>query len=258
VVNPDQRTVTAFRREGNVFLPGESFAFDQDLAIYSLGVRVNLQTVATELARQDAIDQKAMAGQRLGTWTYADYAAMPDDGKRYQVIEGVLVEMPSPTSLHQILAGEFLLALNIALNGSVFKVLHRVDIALGSTHLDSSRVVLQPDLVALQLPISSQSLCYLGAPLWVLEVVSPTTYHQDHVVKLHLYEKYGIGEYWLVNPDLRTVTAFRRAGDVFLPGERYPINEQLIIGSLGVRVNLQEVAARLEDGDQNKARWVRP
>jgi Uma2 family endonuclease len=171
VVNPDQRTVTAFRRQESVFLPGENFAFDQQLTICSLGVRVNLQTVATELARQDAIDQKAMVGQCLGNWTYAEYAALPEDGRRFELIEGSLVEMSSPTRKHQIVSDAFLTALKAVINGTDFRVFYApLDVALGSDVLNACETVVQPDLLVV--PNGSSQICLLGPPPWVLEVLS--------------------------------------------------------------------------------------
>ena len=48
-----------------------------------------------------------------------------------------------------------------------------------------------------------------GPPDWVVEVISPSTRHRDAFTKRHLYEKYGVGEYWLVDPELERIEVYR-------------------------------------------------
>lgn len=177
-------------------------------------------------------------------WTYAEYAALPEDGRRFELIEGSLVEMPAPSKLHQRTSATFFSAVSIALTGMKFEVFFApLDVVLGSEDLNSSRIVVQPDLMVL--PIGPSSRCHLGSPPWVLEIMSPSSRHYDQVVKHRIYEKYGVGEYWLVDITQRVLTAYRRAGNVFLPGLVCNFDRPVAIESLGVLVNLKGVAGRL-------------
>lgn len=179
------------------------------------------------------------------SWTYAKYAALPEDGRRFEVIEGSLVEMTAPTLLHQIVSAAFFSAIQRLLVDTRLRVLFApVDVVLGHGELGGCETVVQPDLLVISK--GPQGPCHHGPPLFVLEVLSPSTRRHDEVVKLALYEKHGVGEVWLVDAEGRTVNLFRRDGAVFLPGECCACDQQREIKSLGVYVNLCDVAAALE------------
>ena len=184
----------------------------------------------------------------MSTWTYAEYAALPENGRRFEVIEGSLLEMTAPTLLHQIVSAAFFSAMERALVGTRFRVLFApVDVVLGSNLVESAQTVVQPDLLIL--PYGQTASCYLGAPPWVLEILSPSSKHQDQVVKHRLYEKYGVGEYWLMDVENRALTVYRRAGNVFLPGIEFDLNQSLLIHALGICVDLRGLADQLAEQD---------
>lgn len=149
-------------------------------------------------------------------YSYDDYAAI-DDGRRYEVVEGELVSMPSPSHRHQ----ELVLRLTIALREHVrvrragTVVLAPFDVVLKS---ERPAVVLQPDVVF----VSDEHRDRLtkanlqGAPDLAVEVLSPTNARLDRMRKLRLYARYGVRELWLVPFDVDRVEVLTLG-----PGGRY-------------------------------------
>ena len=135
-------------------------------------------------------------------WTYEDYLRLEDD-KRYEVINGRLVEMPAPTPLHQDVSGnlEFIMRMFVREKklGKVYDA--PIDVVLGD------RYVLQPDIVFIskeRLGIIGEK-AIMGPPDLVVEIISPATVRRDTVVKKGIYEKFGVREYWIVYPGERAV-----------------------------------------------------
>jgi len=147
--------------------------------------------------------------------TYEQYAQMPDDGRRYEILEGMLQMTPSPTTKHQRVSGNlyFILRSHVAERdlGEVFDA--PLDVVLSST------CVLQPDLVyvsrAREQIINEQNIA--GAPDLVVEIVTPATASMDRVTKAQLYARYGVPYYWVVDPDQQTVEEFRLERGIYMP-----------------------------------------
>lgn len=145
-------------------------------------------------------------------WTYDDYAALPDDGRRYEVLQGELTEMtPAPTTFHQMLQGRLHVLLlthgPTAAAGQV--LLAPCDVVLG----DGS--VVQPDLLF----VAAERIGMIGeryvdgAPDLVVEVLSASDPSRDRVRKLALYAANGVRHYWIVDPDSRELEAYELGGD---------------------------------------------
>ncbi len=135
-------------------------------------------------------------------WTYEDYLHL-EDGKRYEVINGRLYEMPAPTPLHQIISRnlEFLMWSFIQKRGAGQILDAPIDVVLGD------RYVLQPDIVFIsknRLGIIGEK-AIMGPPDLVVEIISPATVRRDTVVKKGIYERFGVKEYWIVYPEERAV-----------------------------------------------------
>jgi len=134
--------------------------------------------------------------------TYQDYLQMPE-GERYEVLEGDLKMVPAPSERHQ----RVVLALSYVLVTQVERLgLGRVNIAPLDVILEDDTVV-QPDLcIVLKDRLSIVAPEGLrGAPDLMVEVLSPRTAARDREVKRRLYGRYGVREYWIVDPDGRTV-----------------------------------------------------
>jgi Uma2 family endonuclease len=142
-------------------------------------------------------------GPRQGQWTYNDYAALPDDGKRYEIVNGVLYMAPSPSGAHQDAALEIASYLRtyIKLTGLGLVRIDPFDVVL------SPKDVVQPDiLVVLNANLGKvKDLLMIGAPDLVVEVASPGTATRDRNKKYHLYAQAGVPEYWIADPDAHTV-----------------------------------------------------
>src|SRR3989475_11688717 len=143
--------------------------------------------------------------------TYDDYATLRDDGRRYELYEGELIEMsPSPRPRHQTVIGNLhvLMAEHVRGRGLGEVSLSPIDVIL------SRITVLQPDLVYIErdrLGIVTERAIE-GAPTRAVEGLSPSTDARDRGVKLALYARYRVPSYWIVDPVGPAVAACRRAG----------------------------------------------
>jgi Uma2 family endonuclease len=139
--------------------------------------------------------------------TYEDYAALPDDGRRYELHEGELSVTPSPGTSHQAT----LLNLAVILHGHVrTRELGEVLPAPTDCILEKFTIV-QPDIVFIERArrsvISERGI--EGAPALAIEVISPSTGTIDRRRKLQLYARYNVPYYWIVDPPARTIEAHR-------------------------------------------------
>jgi len=146
------------------------------------------------------------------TYTVEDYLALTDEYPRYELLEGELIEMVSPTSHHQIISG------------NLFRILDRHCRSTGlgiilTAPLDvifSRNVVMQPDLIfvseARRAEIIRERIT--GAPDLVIEILSPTSSQRDLNQKRKLYARHGVAEYWIVDPDDETIEIQRLQGNI--------------------------------------------
>ncbi|MHB8600255.1 MAG: Uma2 family endonuclease [Ktedonobacteraceae bacterium] len=152
-------------------------------------------------------------GPKQGHWTYNQYAALPDDGKRYEIVNGVLFMTPSPSGAHQDAVGRFYhyLFLRIETTG-----MGKVRIAPFDVQLSPDMVV-QPDVMVIlkQNLDKVASNRVLGAPDLVVEVASPGTATYDRHAKQVAYAHASVPEYWIADPTARTVEVFVLEGDAY-------------------------------------------
>lgn len=137
--------------------------------------------------------------QRL---TYKDLEHFPDDGMRYEIIDGELYVSAAPLEIHQRSSGELYAVLRSAVieTGWGWVYYAPVDVRFA----EDKQV--QPDLLVIRrdrLHIYQGNTVH-GAPDIVVEIISPSNPAYDQVAKLHLYEAAGVPEYWLVDPAART------------------------------------------------------
>jgi len=136
--------------------------------------------------------------------TFDEYRALPDDGSRYELIYGELLMMPSPKAIHQFVVGELFTALRDRAKQA------RLGVALFAPYdvrLSGYNAV-QPDILFFS-AARTQSLgpdFARGIPDLVVEVLSPSNRRLDLIVKRALYAASGIPEYWIVDPEKRTIS----------------------------------------------------
>lgn len=142
-------------------------------------------------------------GRHRTVFTYEDYKLLPEDGYRWEVLDGELVREPAPRPLHQIVADNLLVLLR------PFVLEHNLGMVISSP-LDvilSAENVLQPDLVFIpqdRLNIITDDNVR-GTPALAVEVLSPTTTRRDRALKRRIYERFGVQEYWIVDPQAREI-----------------------------------------------------
>jgi Uma2 family endonuclease len=154
-----------------------------------------------------------------GQWTYADYLRLPDDGKRYEIIKGVLYVANAPSYEHQYAVGEIAFALRL------FIKQHQSGVILAApfeVHLAENTKPVQPDILFIptdqQPPAGTQ--VFVGVPALIVEVISPSSIRLDRTVKFDTYEQVGVAEYWLVDPKAHLVEVYTLArGEYALFGQ---------------------------------------
>ena len=146
-----------------------------------------------------------------GEWTYQDYLDLPDDGRRYEIIEGVLYVTNAPDIDHQFTVVE------IAFKMRGFIMEHRLGYVLTApfeAHLSEKTRQVQPDVLfikAANWPAPGAKF-FEGVPDLIVEVLSPGSSRIDRHVKFSAYEQAGVSEYWIVNPKTRSVEIFTLSG----------------------------------------------
>ena len=141
--------------------------------------------------------------------TYEDYRLIPDDGRRYELLEGQLHVTPAPGLEHQRVSKRlFTILLRYFEEGRRGEVLYApLDVILADDD------VVQPDLVVVRDPAQLSSRGVEGAPFLVVEVISPGRAHYDRTVKAQRYAARGVPHYWIVDPEARRLEGFRLGGE---------------------------------------------
>jgi Uma2 family endonuclease len=141
-------------------------------------------------------------------YTYADLLAW-DDGVRYELYDGQPVAMASPSDIHQEISGEIHYQLKDYLRDKKCRVYSApFDVRLFENDGDRPEdveTVLQPDLLVVCDKSKVDRRGVHGAPDFVIEILSDSTRRTDRFTKFSLYQNAGVREYWIVDPDARTV-----------------------------------------------------
>ena len=155
-----------------------------------------------------------------GQWTYADWLRLPDDGFRYELIEGELFVSPSPSIEHQNAVSALLTEMRYYARG---KNLGLVLTAPIGVQLPDHAVVVQPDVLFVsrdRLDIVADDMI-TGAPDLVVEVLSPSNWVFDRTRKQQAYEQAGVREYWIVDYRARTVDVLVLEGREYVQRGQY-------------------------------------
>ena len=145
--------------------------------------------------------------------TFEDYRLFPDDGRRHELIDGEHYVTPSPVTNHQRISRCLLFEIEFYLRAHPIGEVFCAPFTTILTQYD----VVEPDL----LYVSNERRDVIqewirGAPDLVVEILSPSSRKLDEVTKRRLFERTGVAEYWVVDPELKAVTVHRRDGDRFV------------------------------------------
>ena len=165
---------------------------------------------------------------RLKEWTYEEFMALPEGGPvRYEIIDGDLCMTPSPVSRHQKISKNLLFEIERFLRtnplGEIFAA--PVDVVFSQ---EPPQVVV-PDLVF----VAAEHLSLIteknlqGVPDLLVEILSPTTATIDRRVKHALYERVGVPEYWIVDPERNSVQVFRLSGGRYAEALKLGLGDRL-------------------------------
>jgi Uma2 family endonuclease len=142
--------------------------------------------------------------------TYADFAALPNDGNHYELLDGELFVTPSPAPRHQIILANLVRALDgyVERRRLGMVLFAPLDVIFADTS------VAAPDLIYLDNGRSSliSQRGIEGAPALLAEVLSPSTFRTDRRVKFALYARYQVPFSWILDPEARTLEAYRLEG----------------------------------------------
>lgn len=146
----------------------------------------------------------------IGVWTRDLVLALPDDGSRYELVDGDLLVTPSPRPIHQLTVAALALRIGPYVNahGLGALLIAPADLDFGAGQL------LQPDLFVVR-PLASplRDWSQVGLPSLVIEVASPATARADRFTKRRHYQRFGVPAYWAVDPATRRVEVWTSDGD---------------------------------------------
>lgn len=146
--------------------------------------------------------------------TYDDFLLFPDDGLRHELIDGEHFVTPSPNMNHQRVSGRLHLAIGNYLRANPVGELFYAPFDVVFTRFD----VVEPDLLYLSNERAAEALTsknVRGVPNLVVEILSKGTRRRDETLKRRLYERSGVDEYWVVNPDAARIHVHRSVGGTF-------------------------------------------
>jgi Uma2 family endonuclease len=146
--------------------------------------------------------------------TYDDFVLFPDDGKRHEIIDGEHYVTPSPRPRHQIILGNLHLAIASWLEANPIGRVYLSPLDVVMSDVD----IVEPDLLYISNARAASVLTEInvrGIPELLVEIASPGTRKRDDGIKRRLYQRAGVTEYWIVDPEVARIRVYRREGDAF-------------------------------------------
>jgi Uma2 family endonuclease len=171
--------------------------------------------------------------------TVKDYIELPEGPPYYQLIEGELIMSPAPSYSHQRTVGRVFLKLSGLLEE---KGLGEVLISPIDVYLDEKNVF-QPDIVVLlkECKAKVEEKGIFGSPDVVVEILSPSTAYYDLIVKKEVYERAGVKEYWLLDPNRKTFEIYKNTEEGFKLTSQAKEKGNVISEILGLEIDLKDI-----------------
>lgn len=173
-----------------------------------------------------------------------DLETIPDDGYRYELIEGALTVSPAPSRAHQTILQELSFRLHSWVRGGRIGRVFTAPVDVRFSAIDQ----VQPDLLVLlgDNLTNYRGNTVLGAPDLVVEIISPSSRRHDSVSKFALYAAHGVKEYWLADADQRWLRFYTLRDGVY--EEILPVAGQLASIVLpGFTVDIELLFATLDE-----------
>ncbi len=172
-------------------------------------------------------------------YTYEDYLKINDDN-RYELIGGELLLVPAPKTIHQEASRKLIQIIGVFIDQQKLGKLFHAPTDVVLSEMDKP----QPDILfisANRLDIITEDYIK-GAPDLVIEILSPSTSSLDKVRKSKLYYRYGVKEYWIVDPNDKSVQVFTRGEKNWNLFEAYGANQTLLSPLLpGLEIQLNDI-----------------
>lgn len=143
-------------------------------------------------------------------FTRADLDAMPDDGRRHELIDGALIVTPSPVWMHQRVHSDLMRRLLLACPAELEVLSAPFDVALAND------TVMQPDLLVARRSDYSRRGLEQTPPVLAVEILSPSTRRIDLMLKRSRLEAAGCASYWVVDPDEPSLIAWDIRDEVYV------------------------------------------
>ncbi|MBE5821716.1 MAG: Uma2 family endonuclease [Clostridiales bacterium] len=232
IVDPVTRITDIFvLNEKNKYELKQQYSFDENIKSY---IFENLQVNLKEYYNEDyeikkenkniSMLQEPREAYRINNYTYEEAEAIFGD-KRYELIYGEIFLFASPKEIHQDILGEISFEFKRFLKGKKCKsYVEPFDVFLDGEEKENTSVVVQPDIMIVCDMEKIKSDGIYGAPTLVVEILSSNVTH-DRIRKYKIYEKYGVKEYWIVDPVTRIT-------DIFVLNEKnkYELKQQYSFG----------------------------
>lgn len=158
---------------------------------------------------------------RQDGFTVDDLAAMADDGRRYELVDGVLLVSPAPAPRHQVAVTELLAILYASCPPDLYVLVAPVDVRAGV------RTSLQPDLLVMRRDRLGPGSVAVDPPLLAVEVLSPSSADVDLGLKRRTYARMGVPDYWVVDPWEPALTVFTLIGEEYERSAYAPCSERV-------------------------------
>ena len=247
--SPRQQTITALE---NVLLPSSErhyttlprrtlsdtpYYFPSNPTGYSDGSIKNASFLADPSA--------AYMAKKQGEYTLEDYYALPDE-RRVELIDGVIYDMSAPAIIHQKILGELFILFRECMDrheGKFEVYLSPCDVRLDR----DNRTMVQPDLLVVCEEYDVRAKNIEGAPDLTLEILSPSTRSRDMLLKLYKYANAGVREYWIVDPEQKTVFVYDLEHENYYP-DKYSFEDSILIRISGgeCSIDFSRILRRIE------------
>ena len=204
-----------------------------------------LNAVETDRVQEAPLPYGTGKGKKQGEYTLEDYYALSRE-QRVELIDGTIYEMEAPGFVHQRITGEILFQIKGYLRekgGTCIPLAAPIDVRLDS----DDKTMVQPDFILLCDKSKIKRWGILGAPDFILEVISRSTRKLDYTKKLQKYTDAGVKEYWIIDPEKKLLITYD-----FIHGDMpciHPLEGRagLALYNWELQIDLDEIAGLILD-----------